>query len=194
MTLNSKTFFSKIIFAHSAGAQYGPGKGSYDLVKYLRSKLSPNFKILYPTIEKPNSPSYAKYKRMFDSIFKDLNEPVILVGHSLGSSTLLKYLSEEKPDISISGLFLVATPHWKSNMKEFQLRKNFQTFLKDIPAVFLYHSKNDTEVPFENLKFYETAFKTATVRKLAGKEHTFPRGLSQLVSDIKSFDDEKQSS
>jgi predicted alpha/beta hydrolase family esterase len=177
----------RIIFAHSAGPQYGKGKGSYDLVRYLKGKLSKEFKILFPKIEKPNSPTYQKYKGMFESAFSELTEPVVLVGHSLGSSTLLKYLSEEKPDISISGLFLVATPHWKSNMKEFQLTEKFHSSLKEIPAVFLYHSKKDTEVPFEHLAFYERSFKKATVRKLSGKEHLFSKGLPELVSDIRSL-------
>ena len=175
----------KILFVHSAGPQYGKGKGSYDLVKYLKTKLAGEFEILFPTIEKPNSPTYEKFKKMFASTFNDITEPIILVGHSLGGSTLLKYLSEEKPDISITALFLVATPYWKSNMKEFQLKENFQASLKNIPAIFLYHSKNDSEVPFEHLKFYETAFKTATVRELPGKEHSFSKGLPQLASDIK---------
>lgn len=177
----------KILFAHSAGPQYAEGKGSYDLVKYLRSKLSDEFEILFPTIERPNSPTYKKYKAMFASSFAKLSEPVILIGHSLGGSTLLKYLSEEKPGISMAGLFLVSTPHWKSNMKEFQLKDNFQNLLKNIPEVFLYHSKNDQEVPFESLGFYEKAFKVATVRELPGKEHTFPKGLPKLVADIKSL-------
>ena len=72
-------------------------------------------------------------------------------------------------------------------MKEFQLEENFQRSLKDIPAVFLYHSKDDTDVPFENLQFYKTAFKTATVHELPGKEHTFQKGLPELVSDIKTL-------
>jgi len=176
----------KIFFAHSAGPQYGPGKGSYDLVKYLKSKLPKRYQILFPIIEKPNSPAYDKFKKMFKLTFGKITEPIILVGHSLGSSTLLKYLSEEKPDVSILGLFLISTPYWKSNMKEFQLKENFQTSLKDIPKVFLYHSIDDTEVPIDNLEFYENAFKTAAVHKLKGNEHTFPQGLPQLVSDIKS--------
>ena len=183
----AKKELKKILFAHSAGPQYGRGKGSYDLVRYLKGKLSKEFKIVFPKIEKPNSPTYQKYKKMFDSEFSEITEPVVLVGHSLGSSTLLKYLSEEKPNISISGLFLVATPHWKSNMKEFQLRDKFQASLKSIPAVFLYHSKKDTEVPFEHLAFYERSFKSVTVRKLPGKNHLFSKGLPELVSDIRSL-------
>jgi predicted alpha/beta hydrolase family esterase len=181
----AKKKLKTILFAHSAGPQYGEGKGSYDLVKYLRSKLSGEFKILFPKIEKPGEPAYAKYKKMFASSFAKLNGPVILIGHSLGGSTLLKYLSEEKPDISILGLFLVSTPHWKSDMKEFVLKEDFQNSLKDIPAVFLYHSKQDPDAPFESLKFYKAAFKSATVHELPGKEHTFPKGLPELVKDIK---------
>ena len=183
----SKKELRKVLLAHSAGPQYGRGKGSYDLVMYLKSKLSDEFEILFPIIEKPQSPAYEKFKKMFALAFAAITEPVILIGHSLGGSTLLKYLSEEKPAISISALFLISTPHWQSNMKEFELKENFQDFLKNIPAVFLYHSKNDTVVPFEHLKFYETALKTAIVRELPGKEHVFSKGLPELVADIKSL-------
>ena len=184
---NKKKPTIKIFFAHSAGPQYGPGKGSYDLVKYLRTELPKEFQIIFPTIEKPNAPTYAKFKKMFKSAFAAITEPVILVGHSLGASTLLKYLSEEKPGVSILGLFLVSTPYWKSNMKEFQLNKNFQASLAGIPKIFLYHSKHDADVPIDHLEFYEQAFSTAVVRKLNGKEHIFSKGLPELVADIKSL-------
>ncbi len=185
--MTGKRKLKKILFAHSGGPQYGEGKGSYDLVKYLKSKLSAEFEILFPTIEKPTSPTYEKYKKMFAASFAEITEPVILIGHSLGGSMLLKYLSEEKSTISISGLFLVSTPHWKSNMKEFQLKTDFQNLIPGIPAIFLYHSKNDKYVPIENLKFYETVFKTATVRELPGTDHAFAKGLPKLVSDIKQL-------
>ncbi len=177
----------KIFFAHSAGPQYGEGKGSYNLVKYLRSKLYGAYDILFPKIAEPKAPTYAKFKAMFVSSLAKITEPVILIGHSLGGSLLLKYLSEEKPDISIAGLFLVSTPHWKSNMKEFELKENFQNSLKEIPAVFLYRSKNDADVPVDNLQFYKSAFNNAVVHELPGKEHIFTKGLPELVSDIKSL-------
>jgi uncharacterized protein len=182
---------TKILFAHSAGAQYRKGKGSYDLVKYLKSKLSGEFKILFPIVEKPNSPTYSTYKKIFKAEFAKISEPFILIGHSLGGSVLLKYLSEEQPAASILGLFLVSTPHWKSNMKEFELKKNFQASIKDIPAIFLYHSKNDPIVSFEDMNFYKDVFSTAIIRELPGKEHIFSNGLPKLVSDIKQLAKEK---
>jgi predicted alpha/beta hydrolase family esterase len=182
---NPKT---KILFAHSGGPQDGPGEGSYDLVKYLKSSLQERFQVLFPIIEDASSPTYAKFKDLFKLAFAEITEPVILVGHSLGGSTLLKYLSEEKPDVSILGLFLISTPFWKSNMKDFQLKENFQASLKDIPQIFLYHSKKDTAVSIDHLEFYENAFKTAVVHKLNGSEHAFSKGLPELVADIKSLD------
>ena len=72
-------------------------------------------------------------------------------------------------------------------MKEFQLKQNFSRSLKDIPKIFLYHSKDDTEVQIDNLEFYENSFKTAVVHKIKGNEHIFPKGLPELVADIKSL-------
>lgn len=178
---------TEVYFAHSAGAQYGPGKGSYDLVKYLKSELSQQYRIIAPVIEKPNSPVYDKFRKMFQNSLAKITAPVILVGHSLGGSTLLKYLSEEKPKLSIEALFLVSAPFWKSNMKEFQLKEDFQKSLKAIPKIYLYHSKNDVDVPIESLESYEQAFPDAVVHRLAGKEHIFSKGLPQLISDIRSL-------
>lgn len=177
----------QILFAHSAGAQYGEGKGSYDLVRYLKENLSTTHKVHHPTILKPSAPTYNKYKKMFDSAFREIDEPVILVGHSLGSSTLLKYLDEEKPGARVSGLFLVATPRWDSSMKEFQLEDNFQAALKNIPAIFLYHSLRDPEVPFDHSAFYAKALDNATLRTIKGKEHLFSKGLPELLQDIRAL-------
>lgn len=178
---------AKILFAHSAGAQYGKGKGSYDLVHYLKSKLSTEFTVLYPIIPKPNFPTYEKYKEMFDEAFAKITGPLILIGHSLGGSVLLKYLSEDHPHISITALFLISVPHWKSNMKEFELKKNFQKAIQNIPEIFLYHSKNDPVVPFDHLSFYKNAFGSATVRELPGREHVFSKGLPALVEDLRQL-------
>lgn len=85
-----KKRLNKILFAHSAGPQYGKGKGSYDLVKYLKSKLSSEFEILFPVIEKPGLPNYEKFKMMFASSFAEIHEPVTLIGHSLGGFNVIE--------------------------------------------------------------------------------------------------------
>lgn len=176
-----------ILFAHSAGPQYGPRKGSYDLVHFLRVKLGDAYRVSFPTIPAPSAPSYSKYRELFANAFSRATEPLLLIGHSLGASTLLKYLSEETPQIPVRGLFLVSTPHWTSRMKEFQLKPHFEKQLTHIPKIFLYHSKRDQDVPITHLAFYESAFRNAVVRRLNGSEHTFQNGLPRLASDIRAL-------
>ena len=178
----------QVLFAHSGGGQGSAGQGSFDLVNALKSELSNEYEIHYPIIDNPEAPTYEMWKKMFDSEFKKINQSIILVGHSLGGSVLLKYLSEEQPHISILGLFLVAIPHWGESdwdVDDFILKENFEESLVHIPKIYLYHCKHDEVVPFQHLPFYENTFKTSTVRKLNGKDHSFSKGLPELVSDIK---------
>ncbi|MEQ6119407.1 alpha/beta hydrolase [Reichenbachiella sp. MALMAid0571] len=178
----------KILFAHSGGGQGGAGQGSFDLVSYLKKELQNDFEIHYPIIDDPEDPSYQKWKKLLSKEFENLDQPVMLIGHSLGGSMLLKYISEEKPNISISSLFLVATPHWGKNgwdIDEFVLQENFEHKLGKIATVFLYHCKEDLIVPFKHLNFYKKVFPNAIVRILNGTDHAFSNGLPELVGDIK---------
>lgn len=179
----------KIFFAHSGGGQSGPGEGSYDLVAYLRRVLSDDFEVHFPLIDDPEEPTYDMWQKMLSVELKAIEQPIILIGHSLGGSMLLKYLSEEKPNIEISAIFLIGTPLWASsgwNIDDYILKENFETELKAINKIFLYHSNEDAIVPFEHLDFYKRAFPEATVRVINGTDHAFAEGLPELVADIKS--------
>lgn len=180
----------QILFAHSGGGQSHPGEGSFDLVSSLKQQLSNEYDIHYPIIDDPEAPTYKMWKKLFSTEFKRRKQPIILVGHSLGGSMLLKYLSEERPKISISALFLVAIPLWGKNgwaVEDFVLQENFEAELKHITKVYLYHCKKDAIVPFEHLNFYKAAFPHSIVRVLNGTDHAFATGLPELASDIKAL-------
>ena len=179
----------QILFAHSGGGQGSPGEGSFDLVSYLKRKLSSEYDIHYPIIDDPEAPTYKMWKKLFSREFKKVKQPIILVGHSLGGSMLLKYFSEERPQIAISALFLVATPFWGKNgwnVEDFVLQESFESELTHITKVFLYQCKDDAIVPFGHLKFYKKVFPYSVVRILNGTDHAFADGLPELVDDIKT--------
>lgn len=151
----------QILFAHSGGGQGGSGEGSFDLVAYLRSELLNDYEVHFPIIEDPEAPTYEMWAKLLSIEFNTFNEPVILVGHSLGASMLLKYLSEEKPDIDVSALFLVSSPFWGKDgwdVEDFVLQENFELHLRHIEKVFLYQCKEDPVVPFEHLNFSKRRF------------------------------------
>lgn len=179
----------EILFIHSAGPQ-GPGEGSFKLVAYLHEALGVAYHVRCPAMPEPENPRYENWK---ETIHRELGVPgseVILIGHSLGASVVLKYLSEESSRRSITGLFLIAAPYWGKKgweIDEFVLREDFVPKLPLIPKIFLYHSRDDEWVPFGHLARYAKKFPQATVRKIDGSEHEFGNGLPEMVNDIKSL-------
>jgi uncharacterized protein len=96
-------------------------------------------------------PVYEAWKERIAKELDALEGEVVLVGHSLGGSILLKYLSEEEVEKSVVGLFLVAMPYWGVEdweVGEFALREDFASKIPKDLTVFLYHSRDDEVVPF----------------------------------------------
>ena len=115
---------------------------------------------------------------------------VILVGHSLSASILLKYLSEVKAEKPVAGLFLIAPPYWGAEdweVEEYALQESFASKLpKDLP-IFFYHSRDDEVVPFAYLALYEEKLPQATVHEFDGRGHQFDDDLSEVARDIKGL-------
>jgi predicted alpha/beta hydrolase family esterase len=114
---------------------------------------------------------------------------IILVGHSLGASLLLKYLSENKINKKICAIFLISTPFWRGTedwKQGLKLSKNFPGKLpKQIP-IFLYQCRDDEEVQFENVTLYAEKLPQATVREIANGGHQLNNDLTIVAEDIKS--------
>lgn len=180
----------EIFFAHSGGPQGKPGRGSYDFVQWLRENLGEEFQIHDPVIEEPDAPTYDMWAELFDRKLTALTGLVFLVGHSLGGSTLLKYLSETTCNIKIAGLFLAAPPFWGKGgweAEEFALRNNPLLYLPVIPAIHLYHCLNDAVVPIEHAAFYRHLLPGVHIHKLEGDAHAFSDGLPILMEHIISL-------
>lgn len=176
----------QILFLHSAGPQ-GKHEGSSDLVAWLRKELSHDYNVHYPIMPDPDNPEYEAWRKKTEEELNKTDDGVILVGHSLGGSILLKQLSEHPFKKKIAGLFLVATPFWGEGMEEYMLEDNFTSKLPDIPVTILYHSRHDEIVPFSHVGTYAKKMPKAFVRELRGDEHAFTDGIPELASDIKNL-------
>jgi predicted alpha/beta hydrolase family esterase len=177
----------QILFIHSAEVQ-GLQQGSGEIISYLKQNIGPEFEVFNPEMPEPQKPKYGRWKNVLSHELTRLEENIILVGHSLGGSILLKYLSEEDIKKSVSGLFLIAPPFWGKDtgwlIEEFMLADHFASGLHDIPGIFLYHSRDDEWVPFSHLFRYAEAFPQATIRKFGVRGHNFRGGFPELVKDI----------
>lgn len=179
-----------ILFIHSAGPQ-DREQGSSNLSAYLEKELRDKFQFVFPKMPNPENPEYALWRNQLEKELSMIKGKVILVGHSLGGSVLLKYLSEESCNLTFGGLFIIASPYWGLDgdwqSKDFTLQRNFKENLPAIPNLFLYHSRDEDIVPFIHHKTYAEKLPQANVRELEGRQHLFHNGLSILVNDIKNM-------
>ena len=178
-----------VLFIHSAGSQSGQ-QGSSPFVKHLCAELGPAFNVNSPKMPAPTRPSYERWKNELEKQLGNEKSPKILIGHSLGGSVLLKYLSEQKSAFQAIALFIVAAPYWGAKdwmVEEFILRKNFSQFLPVNLKIYLYQSRDDEVLPMEHLSYYSKAIPQAKVRKLKVGGHIFKNGCAELVQDIQKL-------
>ncbi|MEX0721249.1 MAG: alpha/beta fold hydrolase [Balneolaceae bacterium] len=178
----------QILFLH------GGGEGGYEadtkLVVSLRTELGEAYELHYSQIHFNDTlPDFGWIKQIGKEISL-IKGKIILVGHSFGASMLLKYLSENRIQKKIGGLFLIAAPYWSGDedwKQGIKLHKSFADSMpKDIP-IFLYQCKDDEVVPFDHLEFYTQNLPQATVREIASGGHQLNNDLSSVAKDIKSL-------
>jgi uncharacterized protein len=178
----------QILFIHSAGPQ-DPGNGSSALIAHLKNSLNGHFNIIAPMMPDPEHPSYALWKMKLEKEFARADNDVVLIGHSLGGSVLLKYLSEEEVDKKIKALFVIASPFWgKENwrVKDYILDPDFGNKISNLVAqIYFYHSHDDELVPFDHLRQYQKRIPKAVIRAVNNGGHCFDKyDLSEFIADI----------
>ena len=169
----------------------GAGEGAYEedekLVEALRGALGSGYGVLYPRMPEEESSGYEEWKAQIARELAALDGEVILVAHSVGSSILLKYLSEKRIENPLAGIFLLAAPYWGTGgwqMEEFTFDEHQASqVLKEIP-IFFYHSRDDDIVPFTHLAKHREKFPHANFREFEGRGHQFKEDLSDVAADI----------
>ena len=179
-----------ILFAHSAGAQAGPGEGSFDLVQWLRGELGVGWEIRFPIVSDPDAPSAALWDGLLKKEFARCPDGVILLGHSLGGSMLLKYLSEHRVKVKIKALISVSAPWWGPEgwaMEEFALPEDFPAHLPEIPEIHFFHARQDPVVSFDHLALYQRVLPGLKAHPVRLKDHAFAKGLPELAKLLRSL-------
>jgi uncharacterized protein len=140
-----------------------------------------------------SEPDYQNWKTRIEKELVGLENRMILVGHSLGASFLLKCLSDEKVEKAIAGIFLIATPYWGGDGWRYEgyesiaLPKDFPSKLPSSTPIFFYHSRDDEIVPFAHLTLYAKKLPQATIHVLDARGHQLKNDLSEVAVDIKNL-------
>jgi uncharacterized protein len=178
---------------HVLFIQGGGGEEDYaadaKLVSSLKEALGKGYVVHYPKLHSESTPDFGRKKQIGHEI-SSIKGKITLAGHSLGASMLLKYLSESRVPKKIAGLFLISTPFWSGDedwKQAFKLQKNFADKLPQDVPIFLYHCRDDEEVPFDHLALYAQNLPKATVREISSGGHQLNNDLSLVAKDMKSL-------
>ena len=176
----------------------GAGDGAYDedqrLADSLQRNLGEGFAVHYPAMPSEGDAPYDQWCQTLEQELAGATGPAILVGHSVGASVLIKWLSERRVESPIAGAFLIACPFWGGDgwlydgYEELELRPEFGARLPPEMPLYLYHCRDDATVPFDHLALYARALPQATVHAFDQGGHQFNDDLSAVAPDIALLD------
>jgi predicted alpha/beta hydrolase family esterase len=172
----------------------GGGEDGYTadkkMVDSLQTALGDGFEVSYPALQSDESKPDFGWPEQIGKAIDDMKGDLILVGHSLGASLILKYLSENKIQKKINGIFLLATPFWSGEedwVKGLMLKNDFPGKLPDEVPISMYYNRDDQEVSFDHLDLYASKLPQATIHKMKSGGHQFNNDLNFLAADIKNL-------
>lgn len=153
--------------------------------------LGEQYQVITPHMPSKHNAKYLEWKIWFEKFLPFLQDNVILVGHSLGAIFLVKYLSENTFSKKIKAVFLIAAPYDDDasdySLADFVLPKSLEQFEKQSGKIFLYHSKDDPVVNFEDFEKYAKALPNATQIIFIDKGHFNQETFPELAIDIKGL-------
>jgi len=179
---------TRVLFIH------GAGNGAYDedrlLATSLQKELGSNYEVDYLKMPDEENAPYELWKETIEKEIDADQAPLILVGHSMGASYIVKILTEIKQNTSLIGIFLLETPFWGGDgwlyegYEEVEFPKDAAAKLPQDMMVF-YHTHDDEVVPFSHLDLYAKVFPHAKRREINAGGHQLGNDLSKIATDIK---------
>lgn len=180
-----------LLFIHSAGSQ-AQGSGSSQFLAWLSAEFSTKFNIIAPLMPNPENPISEDWQAELSRLFSQLGDRAVVVGHSLGGSSVLKFLSENAVAKDIQGLFVVAAPYWGADSNwdqaSFKFSSDEPAEIDKVEKMYIYHSKNDQVVPFQHQSWYSEKFPLAMAISLEGVDHIVSEPAQALIQDLDTMD------
>lgn len=172
----------------------GAGDGAHAedglLADSLARALGSGYQVHYPKMPAEAEPGYEAWRDALFRALARLRSPIVLVGHSVGGSWLLRLLAEKGVHGGIVGLVLLAAPSRDESdwdFEDLELPEDTADRLASIPRIVLYHGREDDVVPFAHLGLHAARLPRALVRPVDGVGHQFGNDLSAVAQDIRSF-------
>jgi predicted alpha/beta hydrolase family esterase len=176
-----------VLFIQGGGA--GAHAVDASLAASLRRALGDGYDVRFPVMPDEADPDVATWMPAIAAELEQAPGRVVLVGHSIGGSLLLRMLAERPPEPRIAGLFVLAAPTWDGDRwayDDLRLPRDLHARVAAIPTIAFYHCRDDDIVPFAHLALNAARIPRATTRELDHGGHQFDHGLDVVAADIRA--------
>lgn len=165
--------------------------GRKDWKGALGEELGQDFEVILPSMPNKTNARYLEWKIWLEKLLPFLENIVVLVGHSMGATFLVKYLSENSFPKKILATLLVAGPYDDKDsgesLTDFALPESLGKFIQQGGKLYLYHSKDDPVVPLADFEKYKKKLPQAEVRTFEDRGHFTQSEFPELVEDVKNL-------
>ena len=155
----------------------------------LEKELGDDFELFTPRMPNGTNASYEEWKIWFEKMTPFLKDSVFLVGHSLGGIFLVKYLSENMFSKKIKALLLIAAPFddedSDESLNDFALIGSLKKITEQVGKIYLFHSKDDPVVPFDQVNKYKNIFPGSEIIVFTDRQHFNQEHFPELVELLK---------
>lgn len=144
----------RIVFVHGYKAS-----SQMNFWPWLKDELRKRgHEVIAPDLPNPAEPVAEDWLNMLADEVCPLNDQTILVGHSLGAATVLRFLDGAEARTIPKGVVLVAAP-WMirhEQLRSFFLNEfDYEVIMWKAKLFTAIHSKDDKIVPFDNAQKYQ---------------------------------------
>ncbi len=159
--------------------------------KTLWEYLWEDFEYIRTPSDRIGFADYEAWKIMFEKLLPFLEEGANVVTTSLGSTFIMKYIWENEFPVRIKKLFLIApatndTPSEKLGSFSFDIDLVYNKIQRWADQIYIYHSRDDELVPFEQSLELKTYFPEAIFREFSDRGHFYKEErLLELEQDLR---------
>jgi uncharacterized protein len=149
----------------------------------LRDELTYHgWEVHMPSMPSKFNARYDAWRLWFRKVVPHLRDGVVLVGHSLGGLFLIKYLEEERLPATVDATHIIAAPYDTvgpgESLADFTIPSSLDHVVAQAGTIMLYHSEDDSIVPFAEVLRYQAALPQAALHTFTDRGHflgpTFP--------------------
>ena len=153
---------------------------------FLADNLGNKYEVIKPVMPSKYEVDYKAWKIWFERHLDFINyKNPILIGHSLGATFLLKYLSENNFPKKVSQLHLIA-PAISGNLFDFNVDlKKINKISKNCTEIHLWHSEDDEVVSFKDSIIVKENIHNIIFHVFKKRGHFVQKSFPEILEVIK---------